>query len=109
MKYREWLGVVHFWITFVGVNLIFFPQHFLGLQGMPRRYIDYPDAFAYWNKVSTIGYMITAVGVVVFLLVLIDAMVFAARPKPIRGARARRRWSGPCPRRRRSTSSTNFR
>ena len=76
VKYREWLGATHFWITFVGVNLIFFPQHFLGLQGMPRRYVDYPDGFAYWNKVSSIGYAITAVGVVVFLLVLLDAMVF---------------------------------
>jgi len=76
VKYREWLGALHFWITFVGVNLIFFPQHFLGLQGMPRRYIDYPEAFTYWNQVSSLGYVITAVGVVVFLLVLLDAMVF---------------------------------
>jgi cytochrome c oxidase subunit 1 len=75
VKYREWLGAAHFWITFIGVNLIFFPQHFLGLQGMPRRYIDYPDGFAYWNKVSSIGYAITLVGLGVFFLMLLEAMV----------------------------------
>ena len=73
VKYREWLGALHFWITFVGVNLIFFPQHFLGLQGMPRRYVDYPEAFTLWNQVSTIGYLVTAGGVVIFLLVLAEA------------------------------------
>jgi len=99
VKYREWLGVIHFWITFVGVNLIFFPQHFLGLQGMPRRYIDYPEAFAYWNKVSTIGYMITAVGVGVFLLVLIDAMVFRrkAEANPWGEGATTLEWTLPSP------------
>jgi cytochrome c oxidase subunit 1 len=79
VKYREWLGATHFWITFIGVNLIFFPQHFLGLQGMPRRYVDYAEAFAGWNKVSSFGYVVTLVGVGVFLLVLLDAMVSRRR------------------------------
>jgi len=75
VKYNEALGATHFWITFVGVNLIFFPMHFLGLQGMPRRYVDYPDGFAYWNKVSSIGYAVTLAGVGVFLIMLIEAAV----------------------------------
>ncbi|RAK64314.1 cytochrome c oxidase subunit I [Phenylobacterium kunshanense] len=75
VKYNEILGALHFWITFVGVNLIFFPQHFLGLQGMPRRYIDYPEAFTLWNQVSTWGYFVTIIGVGVFLLLLLEAAV----------------------------------
>ena len=75
VKYNEFLGATHFWITFVGVNLIFFPQHFLGLQGMPRRYVDYPQAFEYWNRISTYGYLITAVGVGVFLLMLLESAI----------------------------------
>jgi cytochrome c oxidase subunit 1 len=66
-NYEEWIGKLHFWVTFVGVNLIFFPQHFLGLAGMPRRTVDYPDAFAGWNFVSSIGSYISAVGVLIFL------------------------------------------
>ena len=63
----EGLGKLHFWITFVGVNLTFFPMHFTGLAGMPRRIPDYPDAFAGWNAISTYGSYISAVGVLVFL------------------------------------------
>ncbi|WP_417457763.1 cytochrome c oxidase subunit I [Kordiimonas sp.] len=68
--YPNMLAHVQFWITFVGVNMIFFPQHFLGLQGMPRRYVDYPDAFAYFNKISSYGYLVTLVGVLLFIVVM---------------------------------------
>jgi cytochrome c oxidase subunit I len=62
----EALGHLHFWIFFIGVNIIFFPQHFLGLQGMPRRYPDYPDAYAYWNEISSYGYAIMAGSMIIF-------------------------------------------
>jgi cytochrome c oxidase subunit 1 len=75
VKYNEALGALHFWLMFLGVNVVFFPMHFLGLQGMPRRTIDYPRAFGYWNHVSSIGYLITIVGVGVFLLMLLEAAV----------------------------------
>ncbi|MGI0067350.1 MAG: cytochrome c oxidase subunit I, partial [Thermoplasmata archaeon] len=55
VRYNEFLGSLHFWITFVGVNIIFFPQHFLGMAGMPRRTVDYPLAFAGWNEISSWG------------------------------------------------------
>jgi len=69
-QYPEFWGKVHFWMQFVGVNLTFFPMHFLGLAGMPRRYPDYPDAFHGWNYVASIGAYISAASVLVFLYVL---------------------------------------
>jgi cytochrome c oxidase subunit 1 len=71
--YEEWIGKLHFWVTFIGVNLVFFPQHFLGLAGMPRRYVDYPDAFAGWNYVSSIGSYISGFAVLIFLYGVADA------------------------------------
>ena len=65
--YSEIIGRLHFWLTIVGVNLAFFSQHFLGLSGMPRRVVDYPDAFGGWNHISSIGAYISAPGLIVFL------------------------------------------
>ncbi|MGX6648102.1 cytochrome c oxidase subunit I [Maricaulaceae bacterium MS644] len=79
VKYNSMLARVQFWLFFVGANVIFFPQHFLGLAGMPRRYVDYPDGFAFWNLVSSYGYLIMAAGMVVFFALLIEA---AMRRRP---------------------------
>jgi len=71
--YSEALGKLHFWLMFVGANLAFFPMHFLGLSGMPRRIADYPDAFANWNMVASIGSYISFAGVLVFLFGIAQA------------------------------------
>jgi cytochrome c oxidase subunit 1 len=73
--YNETLSKLHFLFLFVGVNLTFFPQHFLGLAGMPRRYIDYPDAFASWNYLSSLGAFIGAFSMVVFFYTVIEAFM----------------------------------
>jgi cytochrome c oxidase subunit 1 len=66
--YNEFLGKLHFWIFFIGVNVLFFPMHFLGQDGMPRRIPDYPDAYAYYNEMATWGYAIMGVGMIVFFV-----------------------------------------
>jgi cytochrome c oxidase subunit 1 len=77
-QYPEWAGKIHFWVTFIGVNLTFFPMHFLGLAGMPRRIPDYPDAFAGWNEVASVGAMISYAGTIWFVLVALYT-VFAGK------------------------------
>ncbi len=75
IEYSEILGKIHFWLTFIGVNITFFPMHFSGLAGMPRRIPDYPDAFAGWNYVSSIGAYISVFAAFFFILVIVEAFM----------------------------------
>jgi heme/copper-type cytochrome/quinol oxidase subunit 1 len=68
-SYPEILGQIHFWLFFVGVNLTFFPMHFLGLAGMPRRIPDYPDAYAGWNAIASFGSYVSAISVILFFFI----------------------------------------
>lgn len=69
--YSRLLGILHFWLTFVGVNVTFFPMHLMGTYGMPRRIPDYPDVYAKWNFIASVGSWITVVGLLVFIFLII--------------------------------------
>jgi cytochrome c oxidase subunit 1 len=98
-EFPTWAGKVHFWTTFAGVNLTFFPQHFLGAAGMPRRYIDYPDAFWGWNAVSSIGAYISFASTIFFVVMLVYTLAKGrqAAANPWGEGATTLEWSVPSP------------
>ena len=80
-QYPEWAGKLHFWTFFIGTNITFFPQHFLGNQGMPRRYIDYPEAFAYWNQISSYGAFLSFASFLFFIGIVAYTLVAGRKIK----------------------------
>jgi cytochrome c oxidase subunit 1 len=98
-QYPEALGKLHFWVMFIGVNLTFFPMHFLGLAGMPRRYPDYPDAFAVWNTASSLGAYLSFVGAVLFVFIVFYTLLGGKRAAvdPWRTYGSTLEWTLPSP------------
>ena len=78
-QYPEWAGKLHFWMMFIGSNITFFPQHFLGRQGMPRRYIEYPEAFAYWNQISSYGAFLSFASFLFFIGIVVYTLGWGRR------------------------------
>ena len=76
VQYSEILGKIHFWLFFIGVNLTFFPMHFLGVAGMPRRIPDYPDAYALFNQIASYGSYISVFSTLFFAIVVLEGLGF---------------------------------
>src|SRR5690606_22181194 len=85
-QYPEWAGKLHFWMMFIGSNLTFFPQHFLGRQGMPRRYIEYPEAFAYWNWWSSMGAFLSFASFLLFIGIVVYTLLRSEERRVGKGA-----------------------
>jgi cytochrome c oxidase subunit I len=81
-QYNEVLGQLHFWFFFIGVNILFFPMHFLGMEGMQRRVPDYTDAFSYMNEIATYGFILMATGMAFFFLNIIVSLVAGKKAPP---------------------------
>jgi cytochrome c oxidase subunit 1 len=81
VQYSEVLGQIHFWVFFIGVNITFFPMHFLGLAGMPRRIPDYPDAYAGWNTVASYGSYLSSVSTLFFFYIVYYTFVYGESVK----------------------------
>jgi len=75
-KYNVYLGQLQFYLTFIGVNLTFFPMHFLGLAGMPRRIPDYPDVYGFWNYIESVGSLLSVVGIFLFFYLFGSLLTF---------------------------------
>jgi cytochrome c oxidase subunit 1 len=82
--FNELLGKIHFWMMFIGVNITFFPMHFLGLAGMPRRIPDYPDSFAALNKLSSFGSALSGVGLIFFFIGVFYSLCYGESTSELR-------------------------
>lgn len=96
-KLNNQLAKLHFYLIFLGVNLTFFPQHFLGLAGIPRRYSDYPDSFATWNVVSSLGSYCTTFSIVIFTLIILEAFTLKRKALFPLNKESSIEWLNPTP------------
>jgi len=78
-QYSEYLGQIHFWVTFIGANMTFFPMHLLGLAGMPRRIPDYPDMYSFWNIICSLGSIVSLCGVALWFYIMYDALTSTSK------------------------------